>query len=402
MRLLVLTSEYPNPNSAYDTPVVHYYVKEWIARGHDVRVYHSRSVFPAPFYPLARMLKSFVKRMFRTDFIPFHRLKGVVRYRHDGVDVVSLPVFKLFPHMRFFDRTLRRLARVIHEENTAHGFVPDVIICHFVNPQLPLIPELKRFYPEAKASLVVHEDPKIIAGLFGRDAVGLLRAVDRMGFRFREMQDRFVRDHGNRADLFICPSGVPEQFVRETIPDAKFRGAKTSFCFAGMLIPLKNVDVLLHALHQAFPAKDFTLRIIGQGLLEPALVELVRKLGIADCVTFEGHRSRVEVQARLEESDVFAMVSKPEAFGLVYLEAMAKGCLTIGTRGQGIDGVIVDGDNGFLCEAGDVAGLRDTIRRIAAMSYEQKTAVSRRALQTAATLTDRKVADSYLEKIGVR
>ena len=49
----------------------------------------------------------------------------------------------------------------------------------------------------------------------------------------------------------------------------------------------------------------------------------------------------------MEESDVFAMVSSPETFGLVYIEAMAKGCVTIGSKGEGIDGVIVNNENGF-------------------------------------------------------
>jgi len=34
------------------------------------------------------------------------------------------------------------------------------------------------------------------------------------------------------------------------------------------------------------------------------------------------------------------MVSAPETFGLVYLEAMAKGCIVIGTKNWGIDGIV--------------------------------------------------------------
>ena len=42
------------------------------------------------------------------------------------------------------------------------------------------------------------------------------------------------------------------------------------------------------------------------------------------------------------------MISQGEAFGLVYLEAMARGCITIASRGEGFDGIIKDGINGFL------------------------------------------------------
>ncbi len=42
------------------------------------------------------------------------------------------------------------------------------------------------------------------------------------------------------------------------------------------------------------------------------------------------------------------MPSINEGFGIVYLEAMASGCITIGTEGEGIADLIVSGENGFL------------------------------------------------------
>lgn len=400
MKLLVLSSEYPNLHSSHDTPVVHYYAKEWAREGHQVRVVHSRSVFPAPFYPIARGLKALVKKAFKTDFIPFHRLRGMERRTLDGVDVIGLPIFKLFPHIRFFDWTIRQHARTIRSLCEADGFVPDAIICHFLNPQFPLISELKRIYPMATTSLVIHEDPQIISGLFGTQTNDLLGQVEHLGFRYEAMRARFLEEHGQRPNLFICPSGVPERFVLDVVPAAKFASRPLTFCFVGMLIPLKNVDVMLRSFQEAFPSKDFRLRIIGEGFLRPELERLSAELGLGACVRFEGRMTREEVQEVLRGVDVFVMVSKPEAFGLVYLEAMAKGCLTVGTRGQGIDGVIVSGQNGFLCEARDVADLRDVLVRISAMSRNQRLAMAEAALRTASELSDGKVAASYLATLG--
>ena len=42
------------------------------------------------------------------------------------------------------------------------------------------------------------------------------------------------------------------------------------------------------------------------------------------------------------------MPSVNEGFGIVYLEAMASGCITVGTEGEGIADLIVSGKNGFL------------------------------------------------------
>lgn len=399
MKLLVVTSEYPNPGSDYDTPVVHYFVKEWMALGHEVRVFHSRSVFPLIFYPAARMMKSAVKKFFKTDFIPHERLDEPRAFCHEGVEVVSMPVFKVFPHVRFFSRTIRKLARAIFDRSSQAAFTPDVIICHFVDPQLPLIAELKQLYPRAKASLVVHEDPSVIAQRYGDRSRTLLEKVDFIGFRFEEMKARYVAAHGPRSGLFLCPSGVPDEFILGRVPEGRFRSGPVTICFTGMLIPLKNVDVLIDAVAEAFPDRDFRLRIAGKGFLEESL--RARAAGLGGCVEFVGHLPRQEIQRLFEATDIFVMVSKPEAFGLVYLEAMAKGCIVVGTRGQGIDGVIQHGANGFLCGARDMLELRDLLRGIRELSVDEREAISVRALATAREYSDARVAANYLVRIGV-
>ena len=58
---------------------------------------------------------------------------------------------------------------------------------------------------------------------------------------------------------------------------------------------------------------------------------------------------REEVIRQMDNHDVFVMISRNETFGLVYLEAMARGCITIASRNEGFDGVIEHGVNGFLC-----------------------------------------------------
>ena len=112
-----------------------------------------------------------------------------------------------------------------------------------------------------------------------------------------------------------------------------------------------------------------------------------------------GKLSRDDVQAKMVTTDVFIMVSKPEAFGLVYVEAMSKGCITIGTIGQGIDGVIQHGNNGFLCEARNIEALKDILIGINQMSYNDKLNLANNAIKTASLLTDKKVASDYLNMI---
>jgi glycosyltransferase involved in cell wall biosynthesis len=401
MKLLILTSEYPNPNSTFDTPVVHYYAKEWIQQGHEVRVVHYRSVFPSFFYFFAKILKTFLKKIFQTDFVPVVRLNKRVEFIHEGINVISQPIFKIFPHFKFFNRTIRKQAKIIYTDNLEKTFNPDIIISHFINPQLPLITELKKYYPNVKTSLVLHENPKVISDLFGSNADKLLENLDYIGFRFDEMRNVFFSMFGKRKNTFICPSGIPENYILSEVPKTKFKGERISFCFVGMLIPLKNIEILLEALHLAFPERNFSLEILGEGMLEGKISQKIIELKLERCVTMLGKLSRDEVQKKMIDVDVFAMVSKPEAFGLVYVEAMSKGCITIGTIGQGIDGVIKHGENGFLCEARNVEALKDLFIKINLLTYDEKMVIAKKALETASSLTDRKVASEYLKKIIV-
>jgi glycosyltransferase involved in cell wall biosynthesis len=185
------------------------------------------------------------------------------------------------------------------------------------------------------------------------------------------------------------------------VPEGRFKSESLSITFVGMLIPLKNVDVIIKALASAFPDKNFSFKLIGDGMLREEIESQIAESGIHDQVKMLGKKSRDEVQFELTNADVFVMVSKPEAFGLVYLEAMGKGCIVIGTIGQGIDGVIQHGKNGFLCEARNVDSLRNVFIQIAAMSYEEKMKMSKNALMTARSMTDEKVAFSYLQKLNL-
>ena len=50
-KLLVLTSIYPGPDIPNSfTPVVHYFAKEWVASGVEVKVIHSIAYYPRVFY----------------------------------------------------------------------------------------------------------------------------------------------------------------------------------------------------------------------------------------------------------------------------------------------------------------------------------------------------------------
>ena len=98
-------------------------------------------------------------------------------------------------------------------------------------------------------------------------------------------------------------------------------------------------------------------------------------------------------------NDVFIMISKNETFGLVYLEAMAVGCIVVASKNEGFDGIIVDNVNGFLCDAGNVDELASVIKKIKTLSVDRLKEISSNAVATAQKLTEENVARAYLNNI---
>ena len=66
----------------------------------------------------------------------------------------------------------------------------------------------------------------------------------------------------------------------------------------------------------------------------------------------------------MRRATVFALPSRYEGLGCVYLEAMSAGKPVIACRGQGIEEIVTEGVNGCLVGAGDLQELTDTLARI--------------------------------------
>jgi len=117
----------------------------------------------------------------------------------------------------------------------------------------------------------------------------------------------------------------------------------------GNLLPIKGHEVLVRAVAAlAFEFPALTLEIIGHGPEQPRLQALAQQLEITERVRFLGRQSRRQVAAAMRRCTVFALPSRYEGLGCVYLEAMSVGKPVIGCRGQGIAEIIQHGSNGFL------------------------------------------------------
>jgi glycosyltransferase involved in cell wall biosynthesis len=116
-------------------------------------------------------------------------------------------------------------------------------------------------------------------------------------------------------------------------------------------------------------------------------------------VEFRGKVSRPEAIELMKGSHVFLLLSKYETLGLVYLEAMAAGDIVIGSKDEGIDGIIEHSKNGFLCWPGNIVGLKRTIEYILNLPGKDVEEAVKKAYRTVGNYTDDRAAENYLNHI---
>jgi phosphatidylinositol alpha-1,6-mannosyltransferase len=119
-----------------------------------------------------------------------------------------------------------------------------------------------------------------------------------------------------------------------------------------------------HELIAAWPAvtaavPGAVLRIVGRGPGEPELRTLAARSPAAARIVFEGFVPDARVEELYARATAFAMPSRGEGFGLVYIEAMRHGLPVIASVHDAGPEVVADGVTGFtvdLDRPGELAG----------------------------------------------
>lgn len=127
----------------------------------------------------------------------------------------------------------------------------------------------------------------------------------------------------------------------------------------------KGMDTLIRAVRSMKErGVEVALTIVGGGDDAPRLKALAQELNVEPSVTFEGAVDDERLEALYATTDVFALLSRGEGFGIVFLEAMkhAKPCL--GCRAGGVPEVVRDGIDGFLVEYGHVERTCDRLTEL--------------------------------------
>jgi glycogen(starch) synthase len=124
-----------------------------------------------------------------------------------------------------------------------------------------------------------------------------------------------------------------------------YRGGPIRIMTAGQVARFKGSDILIEAAAQLRDAghHDFAIHMYGN-IYDRSLLQLIRKLDLADKVILKGVVPQKLLLETYHDYDLFAFPThEREPFGLVPLEAVARGCVPIITRQCGIAEWLVHG-----------------------------------------------------------
>jgi len=139
--------------------------------------------------------------------------------------------------------------------------------------------------------------------------------------------------------------------------------ARYSCVFIGRLIPLKRVDLILHAFAQVVKKHPRArLCIVGEGPLEGELKKLTADLGLVQAVDFTGQVA--DVQPYLADARMVLIASDREGFPFSLVEGIASGVVPVTTGVGTIPDMLTDGQNCLMFAKDDSRALADCIGKL--------------------------------------
>jgi phosphatidylinositol alpha-1,6-mannosyltransferase len=188
------------------------------------------------------------------------------------------------------------------------------------------------------------------------------------------------------GEVLVCPLALPHSLVVSPDPAGRAFPSRPTVLVVGRLSAgerYKGHEQLIRAWAAVVSrVPDAQLVIVGDGDDAPRLRALAAEAPVAASIEFKGFLSRAELDRAYGAATVFALPSRGEGFGLVYLEAMAHGLPCVGSIHDAAPEVIVRGETGVLVDPDDgdsmsraICGLLENPLRAAEMGAAGRTRV---------------------------
>ncbi|MBR2994020.1 glycosyltransferase [Candidatus Saccharibacteria bacterium] len=135
--------------------------------------------------------------------------------------------------------------------------------------------------------------------------------------------------------------------------------------YVGRVDPEKKVGLVIDAFKKAHKEMPTAmLVIVGDGVDKIRLEKKVAEEGLDADVKFLGRVLSPDLYELYKIGDMFATASEIETQGIVLIEAAATGLPLVAVDKGAVSEVCIDGENGYLCQPGNVAEIAAAITKI--------------------------------------
>ncbi len=181
-------------------------------------------------------------------------------------------------------------------------------------------------------------------------------------FCFSQLTGRRLREVGLRG-----PVTVLEGEFAGLLKPAPPREAQPTVVFAGRHIPEKRVPALVRAfaaLRERAP--ELRLVIYGDGPEREEVLALICAAGLSDVASAPGFVDAQEVEQALEHALCMVLPSRREGYGLVVVEASARGVPAVVVAGpdNAATELVDEGENGFIASSAEPEEIAEAILRV--------------------------------------
>jgi glycosyltransferase involved in cell wall biosynthesis len=195
----------------------------------------------------------------------------------------------------------------------------------------------------------------------------------------------------NRKDIFnVVYDGVNLQSITKRRTETSIRDEfnlhdKTLVVIIAALSPEKDHATFIEAAKiLANESEEFHFLIIGTGVEEKRVKQLIEAENLSDTITMTGFR--YDIPDILQDSDYFVMTSRMEGLGSSIIEAFANKTPVVATRIGGIPELVIDGETGLLASAGNAEEIASHV-----LTLQNSPELKKRLIENATNLLDQKL-----------
>jgi len=350
VKILIISHMYPSAFNEISGIFVHQQVKALVAKGIGVQV-----ISPVPWTPFP--INCLSSKWKKYSIVPEREIR-------DGISM-WYPRYLTFPRAWFFSSSGRRMYLGIKElvAKIYREFQYDLIHAHVALPDGFAAVKLKQIYRKPVVVTIHGQDLQqtLYKSSSCKNALSyVFKWADQIITVSNKLKRIAEENIGFTKKIVTISNGVQANKLmlkRNNILKIGDFNYRTILSVSNLILQ-KGIDYNLKAFAKLVDKyNNLRYLLIGDGPEMKRLKELSHNLGINKQAEFLGKLSHENVLAYMAKADIFSLPSWNEGFGIVYLEAMARGKPVIGCQGEGIEDFVENGKTGLLVKPKDVDSL---------------------------------------------